>query len=215
MVEEDEKLDTMSSGHVLYEHFEEKIKIIEEPNFYDEDIKKGIHSIKFNHNDQYLAVAYRDGRVRVFNVVTKHQVCELNCNPTTTDTLVQSIKWRPKIEGRTNNVLMAICRDRMVEYHTPSQKIINSLTLPDNSIYACEYSHDGMYYALGVKDNSIRVYNGLTKKEIIKLGGVDNQKVTGHQNKIYALKFVKDQKIIIGAGWDGVVIFWDWTSKRI
>jgi hypothetical protein len=80
--------------------------------------------------------------------------------------MVQSIKWRPKIEGRTNNILMAICRERMVELHTSSRKIVNQITFSD-TIFSCEYSHDGLLYALGLRDYSIRVFDSLTKKEII------------------------------------------------
>jgi WD40 repeat protein len=211
---EDEKInEDQTSSHAIYLHLEEKITIEEDIGFDDENIKQRIHALKFNHNDQYLAAAYKDGKIRVFNVMTKHLTCTLNCNPSTTETLVQSIQWRPKIEGRTNNILMAICRDRMVEYHTPSRKIVNSITFPDNTIYSCEYSHDGMYYALGLKDYSIRVFDGLTKKEVVKLGGIDNQKITGHQSKIFALKFVKDQKVLISGGWDDTLIFWDLNSK--
>lgn len=55
--------------------------------------------------------------------MTKHLTCVLDCNRTPNETLVQSIKWRPPIEGRTNNILMAVCRDTMYEWHTPSSKL--------------------------------------------------------------------------------------------
>lgn len=208
---DDEKIQE-KSNHELYSHMEDSISIEEDEGFADDNIKQRIHSIKFNHNDQYLAVAYKDGRVRIFNVVTKQLVCTINCNPSnSTETMVQSIKWRPRIEGRTNNILMAICRERMVEIHTSSRKIVNQITFSD-TIFSCEYSHDGLLYALGLRDYSIRVFDSLTKKEIIKLGGIDNQKVTGHQSKIFSLKFVKEQKILISGGWDDVLIFWDLTT---
>lgn len=55
--------------------------------------------------------------------MTKHLTCVLDCNKSSNETLVQSIKWRPKIEGRTNNILMAVSRDTMFEWHTPSRII--------------------------------------------------------------------------------------------
>jgi WD40 repeat protein len=49
---------------------------------------------------------------------------------------------------------------------------------------------------------------------VIKLGGFDNNKIAGHQNKIYALKYHKDNpKILISGGWDDTLLFWDLTSK--
>jgi WD40 repeat protein len=88
-----------------------------------DQVNKGIHSLKFNYNDQYIASGHRDGKVRIFNVVTQKWTCTLDCNRGGNETLVQSVKWRPKIEGRTNNILMTACRDTVMEWHTPSSKI--------------------------------------------------------------------------------------------
>ena len=175
----------------------------------------GIHSVKFNYNDQYVAAGYRDGNVRIFNMMTKKLVCELNCNEESENqTLVQVMKWRPKMEGRTNNILMSACRDTIYEWHTPSRKIVYKKTFPDNTIFSMDYSNDGNDYALGFKDFSIRVYDGVKKSEKLKLGGHDNHKVTGHMSKIYAIKYHKDNpKILLSGGWDGNVLIWDLKRK--
>ena len=125
---DEEAAGEISSRYNLVQHDEDNISVTEEYIF-DEKIQKGIHSIKFNHNDQYVAagkfnskfkIGYRDGRVRIYNVMTKQLTCVLDCNSTENETLVQTLKWRPKIEGRTNNILMTACRDTMYEWHTPS-----------------------------------------------------------------------------------------------
>ena len=60
----------------------------------------------------------------------------------------------------------------------------------------------------------IRVFDGVTKKEVIKLGGNDSTKIIGHQNKIYALRYHKDNpKVLISGGWDDNVLFWDLTCN--
>ena len=175
----------------------------------------GIHSVKFNYNDQYVAAGYRDGYVRIFNMMTKKIVCELNCNEESENkTLVQVMKWRPKMEGRTNNILMSACRDTIYEWHTPSRKIVYKKTFPDNTIFSMDYSNDGNDYALGFKDFSIRVYDGVKKAEKLKLGGHNNHKVTGHMSKIYAIKYHKDNpKILLSGGWDGNVLIWDLNTE--
>lgn len=83
----------------------------------------GIHSLKFNYNDQYIAAGYQNGIVRLFNIMTKNLTCELDCNLTPNPSVVQNVKWRPRIEGRTNNILMAICGGSMLEWHTPSSNL--------------------------------------------------------------------------------------------
>jgi hypothetical protein len=87
---------------------------------------------------------------------------------------------------------------------------VNTLSFQDKTVYSIEYSPDGLHYAAGIADNSIRVFDGTTRKEEIILGGKDNPKVIGHSSKIYALKYHKDNpKILISGGWDDNVMFWD------
>jgi WD40 repeat protein len=119
LIEEDAK---EASAYYRLNVMDEDYVSVSEYAIFDEKVYKGIHSMKFNYNDQYLAAGYRDGRVRIFNVMTKHMTCVLDCNPVPNETLVQTLKWRPKIEGRTNNILMTACRDTIMEWHTPSSK---------------------------------------------------------------------------------------------
>ena len=53
-------LQTIDENFLIDIHF---ILEIKEP--------KGIHSVKFNYNDQYIAAGYRDGYVCIFNMMTK------------------------------------------------------------------------------------------------------------------------------------------------
>ena len=125
-------------------------------------------------------------------MMTKKIVCELNCNEESENqTLVQIMKWRPKMEGRTNNILMSACRDTIYEWHTPSRKIIYKKTFPNNTIFYMDYPNDGNDYALGFKDFSIRVYDGVKKVEKLKLCEHDNYKTTGHMSKNMLLNIIK------------------------
>lgn len=196
----------------------ESFKINKEVVFWNDDLKGvGIHCVKFNYNDKYVAAGYRDGFIRVFNMLTRKPQpdFELNCNEENgNQTLVQVMKWRPKIEGRTNNILMAACRDTLYEYHVTSKKLIYKKQFTDNTIFSLDFSNNGEEYAVGFKDCSIRGYDGYSKKEKFKLGGYDNHKVTGHMSKIYALKYHKDnEKILISGGWDGNVLVWDLNTE--
>ena len=49
------------------------------------------------------------------------------------------MKMRPKMEGRTNNILTSACRDTIYEWHTPSRKIIYKKTFLDNIIFSMDY----------------------------------------------------------------------------
>lgn len=78
------------------------------------------------------------------------------------------------------------------------------------TVYSIEYSNDGLHFACGIADASIQVFDALTRKEEVTLGGFNNKKVAGHQNKIFALKYHRENpKILISGGWDQVLIYWD------
>jgi WD40 repeat protein len=99
----------------------ENIEIDEYAVFSDKLGKTSYHSIRFNHNDQYVAAGTRDGTVRIYNLMTNSFTCELNCNlDISKPGTVQSLRWRPKIEGRTNNILMTASKDQLIEWHTSS-----------------------------------------------------------------------------------------------
>ena len=93
------------------------------------------------------------------------------------------------------------------------------------TVYSIDYANDGLHFACGISDHSIRVFDGVTRKEEIVLGGYHNLKVYGHSNKICALKYHRDNpKILISGGWDDSVIYWDlntgtpikrWTGPHI
>ncbi len=120
----DDEVNEASSNYNLTVMVEDDVIGVSEFAILGDKGTKGIHSLKFNYNDQYLAAGYRDGRVRIFNVMTKQLTCDLDCNRIANETLVQTLKWRPKIEGRTNNILMTACRDTVMEWHTPSSTIL-------------------------------------------------------------------------------------------
>lgn len=193
---------------------------ITESVIFDMKLNLGVHSLKFSNSDKFLAAGYRDGRVRIFNMEKSSCECELDCNDSKTETLVQTLKWRPRIDGKTNNILMTACRDTLMEWHTPSRKQVSKFSFGQQmnnkliSITSAEYSNDANQYAVGLTDCSIRVIDGATQKEIISLGGKDqNAHINGHMNKIYALKYHKeDPNVLISAGWDDNILFWDLIS---
>jgi hypothetical protein len=50
----EEESSEISSRYNLVQHDEDNISVTEE-HIFDDKIQKGIHSLKFNYNDQYIA----------------------------------------------------------------------------------------------------------------------------------------------------------------
>ena len=77
----------------------------------------------------------------------------------------------------------------------------------NNTINAIDFNRSGSLFATGGKDANIRVYDEETKSESQMLKKADWNH-TGHDNRIFALKFIED-KILISGGWDSVIHVWD------
>jgi WD40 repeat protein len=94
-------------------------------------------------------------------------------------------------------------------------KIVSKTIITDSVVEVVEYSPDGLTFALGLKDSSIRIFDAITKVELLRLGGVES-KVTGHMNKVCALKFYKNNpKILLSGSGDTNLLFWDLNSIEL
>jgi WD40 repeat protein len=91
-----------------------------------------------------------------------------------------------------------------------SQKPLYSIEEKDNQIYALDYSADGDFFATAGRDCKIRVYEEGTKTMAGVLSSGLTQKTTGHSNRVYSLKFKKDEfNVLVSGGWDNTVLIWD------
>lgn len=67
---------------------------------------------------------------------------------------------------------------------------------------AVDYAPDGRRFATAGKDNIIRIYDEETKKIGIQLSGVKWHS-SGHNNRVFSLKFSPDNPdLLVSGGWD-------------
>lgn len=78
---------------------------------------------------------------------------------------------------------------------------------PDNTINTIDFNRSGSLFATAGKDANIRIYDEETKSQSQILLKADWNR-TGHDNRIFAAKFI-EEKILITGGWDSVIHVWD------
>lgn len=85
---------------------------------------------------------------------------------------------------------------------------------PTNHLYALDYQHDGLAFATAGKDTIIRLYDESTKSIISEFRGGGSH--PGHSNRVFALKFSKDDpNLLVSGGWDNTLIMWDIRDSNI
>lgn len=170
---------------------------------------------KFSPDGLMLAAGCGDGAIRVFDAQTGKLNYNLNINASALPTT--AISWRPTTESsRTRNVLIAANADGAVQHwHVTSGRCLHEINDPDNSLFTVNYSADGKKFATAGKDYAIRIYDEATKTLVSKMEGGYHAITKGHSNRVFSLKFDKnDENIVVSGGWDNTVQIWDLRVER-
>ena len=180
------------------------------------DGTSGIQCIRFDPGDKYIAAGCDDGSIRIFNVLTGKLVYILNQRQTAPSGEEEKmpttcVRWRPAgTSTRTKNVLISVHADGSVQHwHTTSGKCIHKLHSPYNQLYCVDFNESGTKFATAGRDLIVRVYDETTKQVAVEFepGGSGSP---GHSNRIFAVKFYKDDpNIVISGGWDNTIQIWD------
>ena len=130
-----------------------------------------------------------------------HKYACLNENSVTT------LKWRPMVNSTFKTLVTADSEGALEYWHIPSMKKLFMMREHDNTINTIDFNRTGTLFATAGKDCNIRVYDEETKSLTQTLKKADWNH-TGHDNRIFAVKFIED-KLLISGGWDSVIHIWD------
>lgn len=120
---------------------------------------------------------------------------------------VTTLKWRPMVNTTFKTLVTADSEGSLEYWHIPSLKKLFSMREHNNTINAIDFNRTGSLFATAGKDANIRIYDEETKSESQMLKKADWNH-TGHDNRVFALKFIED-KILLSGGWDSVIHVWD------
>jgi len=146
-----------------------------------------------------IYVGYADGRVRALDLNTGRDVLSLAGHEGGVNILALSPDGKHLVSaGRDHTV-------RVQDVNTGQP--IATLTVADVSLYCLSLSRDGFLLAGGSTfDDQILVWDLRT--------GTQRFRLTGHKDRITALDFSPDGRLLASASWDGTAGLWEVTSGQ-
>lgn len=179
----------------------EELKGIEEP-------RVEFLSIKWSEDDSMLAASCSGGLIRIYSTDNFH-LSRVLSNRIASIMPITSITWKPNnVLSATRNTLLGTFSDGWATtWDATAGNTLETLKLPGDSAHICEYSGTGVFFAVGINDFTIKIYES---EDFTIYGTLDcaRGEKTGHSNKICSLKWVEDSTLISG-GWDDTIITWD------
>lgn len=175
------------------------------------DEPKEIFCCEFEHEDKFLAAGLGDGSICIYNLINGKLAQTITYANADTNEMARAmcVKWR-KMQyttdaGSVRKQAMLLCAfsDGVIqEYVNPVGKLTSTVVEPDNQTFVIDVDPFEEYFATGGKDYRVRVYDCETKELIVKMIPISSNE-PGHAQRIFALKYKKDDpNVVISGGWD-------------
>jgi WD40 repeat protein len=114
--------------------------------------------------------------------------------------------------------MLHLCLDTsgyVIHWHYVTGQKLSYVHEKDNQLLSIAYDKEGMQFATGGSDNTVRVYDILNNqlKAKLKYGYVSvfdsscsNGETSGHSQRIFCVKFhPTDSNLLISSGWDNTI----------
>ena len=171
--------------------------------------KKWVSSMVFSADDKLLASVSEDNTVRLWEVATGRQICQIAVEYTRDSPI--SIAISPDAQtlatgGNDSSLrLWEVASGKEIRQllggHVPQER---------NRVWCVSYSPDGKTLASAGDDKIVRLWEVATGREIHQLP------VPVNEGRTHSLAFSPDGKILVSAGDDKLVQMWEvLTGKRI
>ncbi|EGR27317.1 WD repeat protein [Ichthyophthirius multifiliis] len=175
-----------------------------------------IFSVKFDHEDKYVACACENGEIRIFN--TKSGKLSYTFFSSRPNIPFSYVRWRPQGQSqKTRNVFVSLSSEGEIQhFHLASGKLLSLKKVDsfDPQLYCMDYNINATNFAVCGSEPIIRVYDEETREQILKLGG-DQMSTSGHSSRVFCIKYDKeDYNILYTGGWDFRVVIWDVREKK-
>jgi len=171
-----------------------------------------VHSVQFSPDSKYLAAATDKGQVLIYSIKAKEIVTTI---PATKESrgAFSCLRWRqPCGNLKTDNVVtVSSSLGYIYSYQINTGKTVSEIyeNIPgDPQINNFEYTNDFSRLAVAGANPAIRIYDVETKKLVANLDGKGGL-IPGHSNRLFSVKFVPGQDLLISSGWDQRILWWD------
>ena len=173
-----------------------------------------VFGTQYSPDGTLVANSCGDASIRVYRVNDAKELYHLK----TEDSLpMTSLRYRPTMAGSTTrNVLISgNASGQIHHWHVTSSKTFHAIKEQDNQVFCLDYSADGSRFASGGQDHAIRIYDEATKSLTHEMRGGYGRELTGHSNRIFAIKFAAhDPNLLLSGGWDQSILLWDLRAEK-
>jgi len=116
-------------------------------------------------------------------------------------------EFRHKNGGKT---LLSVSADGQINHwNALTGKLQHSTKHEENSLFACDFSCDGLKYTVAGQDTAVYLYDELTRQLITRMTS-NGIKLNGHTNRVFCTKFLpEDSNVCITGGWDRIMKVYD------
>eukprot|EP00668_Euglena_longa_P029500 GGOE01036851.1.p1 GENE.GGOE01036851.1~~GGOE01036851.1.p1 ORF type:complete len:378 (+),score=114.62 GGOE01036851.1:36-1169(+) len=175
-----------------------------------------VFGVSFSDDGQFLAGAYADGEVRVFNVAKGSVAYRLQVN--IKHTPVTAVRFRPDRDDKKNILVAGGGQGELQLWHVTSRRCLfktveggdGSASSTGTAVYALDFKKGALFLATAGMDKCVRVYDELKHVVVHEFRSDDLEGTTGHSNRIYAVKWHnEDPNVLLSGGWDRTVRVWD------
>lgn len=170
-----------------------------------------VFAIQYSPDNECILLGCSDGHLRVYDATNgRHMYTWNTAGKKEIKLPVTSLKFRPFTQTRKNIALVAGSGGIVQHWHITSGRFLHTITEENNQVYAVDYRDDGNFFATAGKDAAVRVYDDSTKNLVVTMKGGTGNLTNGHANRVFTLKFVKnDPNLLVSGGWDNTVQIWD------
>jgi len=221
--------DALEVGHVLekdqrsQQYMRRSLEINHHKDYHVGD-ENGVFSIALNHDGSHAAIGLGSGSFALYNSQNEEwkKIRRVRTDPTVSLPLL-AMKFYP---CKSHNAIYTGGSDGTIKVFNLDTFSHSERTVVEknNQITSLDFSNDGLYFATGGKDCSLRVYHtdNLNLSRLysgadeldLEGSGHDLSIASGHSKKIFVIKFhPEDRNVFLSASWDRTVKIWDLRTE--
>lgn len=172
--------------------------------------------VRFSPCDRYLAVAFYNGAICIFNTADGTMEYSLTATQNAAQSAVaMQLRWRPNSLLLMSGIANADLDGQIVHWSAQSGKYVSNLVERQNQVLCADYFQDGSKFATAGYDRKVRIYDDKTRQIIQTLHRGDGMTTVGHSNHINSLKCHPSAgHFLFSGGWDNTVQMWDTRMEK-